>query len=211
MNIGTCSFHPVHNSFCKGLKKLNFDFDEFFHDLHFFFKLSSAYREDYASLRELTNVFAKYAMKHISTRWLSMKYFCIRLLEELPNLKEYFPKFLPKTSQYNELKKAKTYKRIKSILTDPVSEVYLSFCAFATGDFESFLLQFQNDQPMIRNGMFDLLTNLKKKFIKKKVLSNENDGFHAKKDLLKIDVLKAKNNKPLNLIDIDMKTKSFFF
>ena len=177
----------------------------------FFFKLSSAHREDYASLRELTNVFAKYAMKHISTRWLSMKYFCIRLLEELPNLKEYFPKFLPKTSQYNELKKAKTYKRIKSILTDPVSEVYLSFCAFATGDFESFLLQFQNDQPMIRNGMFDLLTNLKKKFIKKKVLSNENDGFHAKKDLLKTDVLKAKNNKPLNLIDIDMKTKSFFF
>ena len=176
----------------------------------FFFKLSSAHREDYASLRELTNVFATYAMKHISTRWLSMKYVCIRLLEQLPNLKEYFPKFLPKTSQYNELKKTEMYQRIKSILADPVSEVYLSSCAFATGDFESFLLEFQNDQSMIHNSMFDLLTNLKKKFIKGKVLSNENDGFHGKEDRLKIDVLKAKNNNPLNLIDIGMKTKSFF-
>ena len=182
----------------------------FFMTFIFFFKLSSAHCEDYASLRELTNVFATYAMKHISTRWLSMKYVCIRLLEQLPNLKEYFPKFLPKTSQYNELKKTEMYQRIKSILADPVSEVYLSSCAFATGDFESFLLEFQNDQSMIHNSMFDLLTNLKKKFIKGKVLSNENDEFHGKEDRLKIDVLKAKNNNPLNLIDIGMKTKSFF-
>ena len=126
-----------------------------------FFKLSSAHRKDYALLRELTNVFAKYAMKRISIRWLSMKYVWVRLSEQLPNLKEYFSKFLSKTSQHNELKKTEKYQRIKSILADPMLEVYLSFCAFETGDFESFLLQFQNDQPMIHNGMFDLLTNLK--------------------------------------------------
>ena len=40
LNISTCSLHPVHTSFRKGLKKLNFDFDEFFHDMHFF---SSSY------------------------------------------------------------------------------------------------------------------------------------------------------------------------
>ena len=42
------------------------------------------------------------------------------------------------------------------------------------------------------------------------MLFNENGDFHAKEDLLKIDILKAKNNKPLNLIDISMKAKSFF-
>ena len=112
------------------------------------------------------------------------------------------------------MKKTERYQRIKSILADPMPEKYLSFCAFATGDFESFLLQFQNDQPMIHmlyDGMFNLLTNLMKKFIKKKVLFNENGDFHAKKDLLKSDVLKAKCNKPLNLIDIGKKVKSFFF
>ena len=36
LNIGTCSLHPVRTSFRKRLKKLNFDFDVFFHDVHFF-------------------------------------------------------------------------------------------------------------------------------------------------------------------------------
>ena len=123
-----------------------------------------------------------------------MKYVCIRLLEQLPNLKEYFLKFLPKIDQYNKLKKTESYQRIKSILADPMSEVYLSFCAFATGDFKLFLLQFQNDQPMIHmlyDGMFNILTNLMKKFMKKKVLFNENGDFHAKEDLLKIDFVKG--------------------
>ena len=39
LNISTCSLHIVHTSFRKGLKKLNFDFDEFFHDMHFFFQV----------------------------------------------------------------------------------------------------------------------------------------------------------------------------
>ena len=92
-----------------------------------------------------------------------MNYVCIRLLEQLPNLKEYFLKFCPKTNHCNELKKTERYQRIKSVLADPMSEVYLLFCAFATGDFESFLLQFQNDQQMIHmlyDGMFNLLTNV---------------------------------------------------
>ena len=101
-------------------------------------------------------------MKHTSTRWLSMNYVCIRLLEQLPNLKEYFLKFRPKTNHCNELKRQKGIKE-SNHLADPMSEVYLLFCAFATGDFESFLLQFQNDQPMIHmlyDGMFNLLTNV---------------------------------------------------
>ena len=182
--------------------------------MHFFFKLSSSDHEDYALLGELTSVVAKYAMKHPSTRWLSMKYVSIYLLDQLLNLKEYFLKFLPNTDQRKELKKTERYQRMKSILADPMWEVYLSFCAFTTGDFKLFLLQFQNNQPtihMLYDGMFNLLRHLMKKFIKKKVFFNENGDFHAKEDLLKIDILKAENNKPLNLIDIGMKPKLFFF
>ena len=99
-----------------------------------FLKLLSPHREDYPLLGELSNVVANYVMKHTFTIWLNMKYVCIHLSEQLPNLKEYFLKFLPKTNQYNELKKTESYQRIKSILADPISEVYLSFCAFAAGD-----------------------------------------------------------------------------
>lgn len=46
LKIGTCSLHPVHTAFTKGLKELNFDFNRLACDLHFFFKYSSARRED---------------------------------------------------------------------------------------------------------------------------------------------------------------------
>ena len=72
LNFGTCSLHPVHTAFRKGIKKLDFDVDEFFHDIHFFFKLSSARREDYPSLEETTKVAAPYALQHSETRWLNM-------------------------------------------------------------------------------------------------------------------------------------------
>ena len=72
----------------SGEKESIFDLDDFFNDLHFFFKLSSARREDYPSLENVTNVVAQYAKKHLEMRWLSMKYVALCLLEQWPNLKE---------------------------------------------------------------------------------------------------------------------------
>ena len=72
--------HPTHTAFRKGIKSLysntvnlsgekesTFDLDQFFTDLHFFFKLLSARREDYASLENVTNVVTQYAKKHVET------------------------------------------------------------------------------------------------------------------------------------------------
>ena len=68
LDLGTCPLHTVHNSFKKGVAVIDFDFDEFAVDIHQFFKLSSARREDYRSMEEITEVLAKYAIKHSSTR-----------------------------------------------------------------------------------------------------------------------------------------------
>ena len=38
LDLGTCSLHPVHTAFRYGIKELSFDLDEFFNDVHFFFK-----------------------------------------------------------------------------------------------------------------------------------------------------------------------------
>ena len=68
----------MHSAFQKGIKKLfhgtieatsetsdknqgRFDLDDFFQDIHFFFKLSSTRREDYASLEEVMGVTAENA------------------------------------------------------------------------------------------------------------------------------------------------------
>ena len=99
LSIGTCSLHSIHTAFRKGTKSLysntinileekesTFGLDDFFNDLHFFIKLSRARREDYASLENVTNVVAQYAKKHVETRWLSMKYVVLPLVEQWPNL-----------------------------------------------------------------------------------------------------------------------------
>ena len=37
LDMGTCSLHPVHTAFRKGVLKLEMNVDEFFHDIFFFF------------------------------------------------------------------------------------------------------------------------------------------------------------------------------
>ena len=57
LDVGTCSIHIVTNAFLEGIKCLkdNVNVDQFAIDLHFFFKLSGARREDYRGVPELTD------------------------------------------------------------------------------------------------------------------------------------------------------------
>ena len=82
LKLGTCSFHPVHTTFRKGITKIPFDYDKFFYELHFFKKNSSARGESYALLQSVTNIVAEYAKhetyeKYVPTRWITMKYVCL--------------------------------------------------------------------------------------------------------------------------------------
>ena len=82
------------------LQKLDIDIDQFACNVHFFLKLSSARREDYAALEELTNVTVWYALQHVSSRWLTLKPVILRLLEQWKTLKEYFIIFLPRQKNF---------------------------------------------------------------------------------------------------------------
>ena len=80
LHTGTCLLDNVHNAFKKALKELDFDIDQFLVDIPSSFKMSSVRREDYAALEVVTNLLAKYALKHFSTRWV-MKKTALCLLE----------------------------------------------------------------------------------------------------------------------------------
>ena len=138
--IITCSLDPVHSAFPKGIKKFiqctfqdisssekektgSFNIDDFFQDLHFFFKRLSARHEDYASLATVTGVTAEYMKKHAETWWVNMKYVALRCLEQWENLKEYFLKFLPQEKKFKkEVEKTQRYVRIKIALSEPIME-----------------------------------------------------------------------------------------
>ena len=58
---------------------MDFLFDWFFHDLSFFFYVSSICREDCKS----SEIMAVYVKKHGSTRWLSMKLVSVTIWKQI--------------------------------------------------------------------------------------------------------------------------------
>ena len=235
LKIGSCSLHPVHGAFEKGVKAFyvgvvpltekekaamaadkektikpkTFDMDDFFQDIHFFFKLSSARREDYASLSEVTGVVAWYAMRHAETRWVSMKYVAVRVLEQWANLEEYFLKYLPKQSNFKkDIANTQRYNRLKTAFKDPTMPAYVGFIIFVGQDFENFLIPFQGKEPMIHHlypAMTSLLYEVMRKFIKTSKLNADDLSQN-----ITIDVNKDKNLKSLKHIDVGCKAKTMF-
>ena len=68
-------------------------------DIHFLFELYFPRRDDYDAT-EVTSHLAKYALKHYSTRWTTMKKNALHLLEKWANLEEHFRTFPPKQHNF---------------------------------------------------------------------------------------------------------------
>ena len=164
---------------------MSFDLDQFFYGHSLFLQLSSARRENYRSLHSLTETLDKVVIKHVETRWLSMKQVAVCEVEQWDNLIEYFLKFLPKQKDaFRKIKKTARYQRLVEALEDSITLAYVSFCAFIARGFEMLLLPFQSDRPMIHllyPEMQSLLRNLMMKFIRAKYLTEESTalGLHT--------------------------------
>ena len=72
LSLGLYALHTVNNGFGEGLKQLKetLDVKQFLIGIYFFFKYSSARREDYKEMENLTDVTAEYLLKYCSTCWL---------------------------------------------------------------------------------------------------------------------------------------------
>ena len=173
LKLGSYSLHLIHSAFHKGIKQLfqeqvpsatsnsegsgelpkkneTFDLDDFFTDIHSFFKLSSARCEDYTSLESVAGVVAEHIKKHAEMCRVLMKYVAVWCLEQWPNLKEYFLKFLLKQKNFkHEIENTARYTCLKTCFADPTMEAYVAFVAFVAQDFKVFLLPFQSKDPMI--------------------------------------------------------------
>ena len=66
ISSGGCPLHTVHNSFGKGMTflKERINLNQFVIDLHFFFELSAARREDFKAMSSITDVSVHYLLKH---------------------------------------------------------------------------------------------------------------------------------------------------
>lgn len=92
IDLGTCTLHPVHTAFRKGVEGLPFDVEHFVTDVYQWFKLSSARREDYRQVQaeDLEECVGKFFLKPVSSRWLYLEPVCRRVIEQFDPLKKYF-------------------------------------------------------------------------------------------------------------------------
>ena len=133
------SLHIVRNAFRAGVHALNFNIDCFIIDVNFFFKLSAARRSDYKQMQEFTDVISHFIRKLSSTRWVTLRKIRVKVLEQHQNLREYFLKFLPKTSTFKStVRDTERCKRIKEVLENETSVPYIAFIAFIANDFKIF-------------------------------------------------------------------------
>ena len=83
-------------------------------------------------------------MQHTETRWLTIKYVAVILLQHL----KFEGLLLEVFTQESNLKSTVAWKRICAALHDRLTEAYISFCAYSTTEFEDFF-QFQSDEPRV--------------------------------------------------------------
>ena len=160
----------------------------------------------------ITEIEAKFALRHVIARWLSMKYPVLRLLEQWENINEYFLKYIPTTDNYKKLIKTNArYERIIVFLRKSTSKADLCFIAFVSHDFEEFLTKMQSNKLMVQllfEMMSSLLYNLMTKFVSHSAITTSVDD-HTKanqgSDLVTVDV--SKYQKKIEAIDIGTRAK----
>ena len=213
LDIGSCSLHQTHNGFRKGVLDFGLEIENFVNDINFFFKLSPARSQDYKLMQAFTDIEAKYAMRHVSCRWLSIKRPLLRIIEQWLNLDEYFFIFLPKQSNFkSHIKTTNRYQRIVDFMKHPTSKASLCFIAFIANDFEEYLIQMQANEPMIHimyEKMSSLVFNLMKKIIIRSSLTVCVDGMtRAKQGASLAAVSLSEDQMSLDSIDIGTGAKT---
>ena len=122
INIGTCNLHVVHNSFCKALEAYGTPVDDLAVDIHSFFKISSARREDFKFIQLEEEMETHTVLRHVPSQWLTLGPVVDRLIEQWEPLQKYFtdlankdPKNAPTSSAF---KRSCTRLQNKQTLVD---------------------------------------------------------------------------------------------
>ena len=144
INIGTCNLHVVHNSFCKALEAYGTPVDDLAVDIHSFFKISSARREDFKFIQLEEEVETHTFLRHVPSRWLTLGPVVDRLIEQWEPLQKYFTHLANK-----DPKNAPTSSAFKTRLQNKQTLVELHFLQSVMPLYHSFLELFQTEAPLV--------------------------------------------------------------
>ena len=161
VDVGACNIHIVHNSFGKGLDKYGKDAEQLLIDLHSLFKYSAARQQDYKNLQLNLDLELKLFIEHSSLRWLSIGSAVRRILEQWQAI-EQLVKFLE--SDPKRIPQSAAFRCVQAAIKRNEILVQLNFIASTVTLFETFMLNFQNDEPKI-HVLYEQMVDLVKTFL----------------------------------------------
>lgn len=209
VEAGECYLHPVHTSFKKGLDNLDVDVWSLAVDLHAYFKLSTARRED---LLDIGSIFEDetdlFLLRPVDTRWLTALPVLERISRKFKTLVHYFCEFVRNSNHPNErtARKSERYIRIYEFLKPSARSKTLANINWAihlAGKTSNFLTIFQREAPMIHETWFRsaiLLTDMAEIFVTQPPVT--------RKDLVEFDFLDYSKWKRIEDLDVGEQVKA---
>lgn len=156
-----CPCHFIHNAAHNAAKKLEvatgFDVEEFIVDIYYYFEHSTKRKGELHDYAAFCDVAYRKVLKHVSTRWLSLKTCIERILKQYPALRSYF------LSQ-EESASDRRLSRLQASFLDPMTEAYLMFLQSVLPLFTTANILLQSESPCIHI-LLDVMKNLLQKLL----------------------------------------------
>ena len=196
-----CPCHVVHNAAQKGgmafARCCGFDVEELAVDLYYWFDKSTKRKNELQSYNEFCNQEYRSMIKHVSTRWLTLELAIERSLKQYRGLKSYF---------LSEDESQARFRRLQTLFSDPMTEVYLFFLQSLLLVFNQANKFLQREKPLIHELQQQLYSLLKKvlgRFVKPSILVES----IRKETLLAMDFHNSKNQMSDGDLVIGIVTK----
>ena len=154
----------------------------------------------------MTGALTQHLEKHCSSGWVSLDKVLVKLIEQFPNLVEYFLKTLPQLPGFNGkhgISSTARYTRIKTYLTDPKLLILMHFVASVAKDFQKFLKRLQKLEPMIHllhPKCMELIQDFLVRFMKPETLFKPNQKFIGVNELVELSLTRSSNRKVIMIL-----------
>lgn len=173
IQIGSCNIHVVHNAFRAALCEFGKDAEELAIDLHTFFKLSAARREDFSAVQLDLELKEEFFVRHVTCRWLTFGRAVKRILRQWPAICQYIAMLQKKDVKQQPVSGA--YRRIARQCQSKELLAQMHFIDEVVPVFEDFTAFFQSEEPQIHvlyTKMARLLQQLLLRFVNPHLLNN---------------------------------------
>ena len=167
LDLGSCGLHTIHGAFKNGIIEAEWKLNEFLKCLYKLFKDSPARRDDYTRFSGSTTLPLKFCV----CRWVENAHVASRAIDVLHSVELYIKGSIKEKCA----PKHTTFLTVKHGCEDPLLKSKLLFFVSVAKQFETFLVRYQTDKPMIPHLSGDLLKLIKAlmaRFIKASVLKS---------------------------------------